>query len=127
MDSSFLRFLGRLRLSATPASRRSSRSSRRERQKPAYRPTLEALEERTTPTTNISFDPLSHVLTLNVGANNETTTLSVTGTTLSVTSDSLIGTLADLNAILDLGFLPATPTGIANNGNIGAASPNDVW
>ena len=48
------------------------------------RPSLERLEERTTPTTTISF--AANLLTLHVTAPNEITTLSVSGTIFSITA-----------------------------------------
>jgi hypothetical protein len=124
VDFSWRHFFRRLLPYTRPFSSATSLKHQPRHARRAYLPELEPLEERTTPTTSISFDTTSHILTLNVGASSETAALSVSGTTLSVTSNSLIGTIADLNAVTVLGFLPATPTGVANTGNIGSA--NDV-
>jgi hypothetical protein len=62
---------------------------------------------------------MTRVLTLNVGAASETATLSVTGTMLSVTSDTG-GTTSDGS----LGFMAMTGPGAPNTGDIGMA--NDV-
>jgi hypothetical protein len=81
-------------------------------------PSIESLEERLTPTTAITF--AGNVLTINIGAANETTILSVTGTNLSVTSNDPGGTTADA-AAQGLGFAAATGQNAANTGSIAAA------
>ena len=83
-----------------------------------YRPLLESLEDCLTPTTQISFDAIAHALNINVGGVNETATLSVSGTNLSVTSDQ--GTTSDGS----LGFASFTLANQPNTGSIAAA--NDV-
>jgi hypothetical protein len=84
-----------------------------------YQPWLERLEDRLAPATNITFDAaLTHALSIKIGGANETATLSVSGTNLSVSSNQ--GTTSDGS----LGFLAATPANSANVGSIAAA--NDV-
>src|SRR4051812_45189798 len=79
---------------------------------------LEALEDRLTPTTAISF--ANHVLTINVGADNETALLSESGGNFSVSSNDAGGTTADAGAQA-LGFSAATGQNVANTGSIAAA------
>jgi hypothetical protein len=79
---------------------------------------LEALEDRLTPTTAISF--ANHVLTINVGADSETARLSESGGNLSILSNDAGGTTADAGAQA-LGFGAATGQNVANTGSIAAA------
>ena len=79
---------------------------------------FEALEDRLTPTTAISF--VNHVLAINVGAANETATLSESGGNLSVSSNDAGGTTADAGA-QTLGFSAATGQNSANKGSIAPA------
>ena len=76
---------------------------------------LEALEDRLTPTTAISF--VNNVLTINVSAANETATLSESGGNLSISSNDAGGTTADGGAQA-LGFSAATAQNTANTGSI---------
>jgi hypothetical protein len=101
---------------------KSSRSrlvSDKGRNRPALR--LEALEDRLTPTTAISF--ANSVLTINVGANNETARLSESGGNLTISSNDAGGTTADAGA-QTLGFSATTGPNTANTGSI--ASSEDV-
>ncbi len=92
-------------------------SSRRVSAKGGNRPALrlEALEDRLTPTTAISF--ANNVLTINVGANNETARLSESEGNLTVISNDAGGTTADTGAQA-LGFSAATGPNAPNTGSI---------
>ena len=95
------------------------RASNKGRKRPALR--LETLEDRLTPTTAISF--ANNVLTINVGANNETARLSESGGNLTITSNDAGGTTADAGAQA-LGFSATSGPNTANTGSI--ASSEDV-
>src|SRR5262245_21759330 len=67
------------------------------------RPRLELLEDRVVPTTDITFS--GHILTIDVGANNETVKISeaLVGGAPTLTVNSDVGTTADAAAVA-LGF-----------------------
>ena len=94
---------------------------RSDKRRDGTRLALETLEDRLTPTTAISF--ANNVLTINVGANNETARLSESGGNLTITSNDVGGTTADAGA-QTLGFSVATAQNVGNTGSI--ASGKDV-
>ena len=103
------------RWGASNASTSPHGSCKREKRSPIR---LEALEDRLTPTTAISF--VNNVLTINVGAADETATLSESGGILSIASNDAGGTTADAGAQA-LGFSATTGQNTANQGSIAAA------
>ncbi|MBI1312477.1 hypothetical protein GC176_14390 [bacterium] len=80
----------------------------------------EQLEDRTLLTSAISF--LDGTLTIDVGADGEQTTFSVSAGELSVTSTDTVGTTADLNAQA-LGFAAVTTANNANTGSLNGGTP----
>ena len=79
----------------------------------------EQLEDRTLLTSAISF--LNGTLTIDVGADGEQTTLSVSAGELSVTSTDVGGTTADANAQA-LGFATMTSADMASTGSLNGGS-----
>jgi hypothetical protein len=122
MASSFGRFLGRLRQSFhTKRSPRPRRALARLNSFPGL--TLEHLEERITPATNIDFTSGTGVLTINVLGTNQDVLLSVAANTqvLSVTSNQ--GTTATPSATAaPVSFSASTAGGTANKGNLGTVN-----